>query len=111
MRGDPDLVPPIARLTMPDLEQHGYRAYPCADHVADKVVATFQRYGQDRRPSTRYKDLIDLVSIVWGAELDADSCRRALVSEAARRGVDQPTRPTEDPVFADSALRLTRRRE
>ena len=52
--------PPLARIVMPDLEQHGYRAYPLADHVADKAVATFQRYGPRRLPSTRYKDLVDL---------------------------------------------------
>lgn len=85
-------VPPLARLTMPDLEQHGYRAYPLADHLAEKVVATFQRYGPQRLPSTRYKDLIDLVSIVQGAELEAEPTCLALVSEAERRKVELPAR-------------------
>lgn len=61
MTGDPDDVPPVARLSMPDLEQHGYRAYPLVDHIADKVVAIHQRYGASEAPSTRYKDLIDLL--------------------------------------------------
>jgi Nucleotidyl transferase AbiEii toxin, Type IV TA system len=94
MTGLPDPVPPLARVTMPDLEQHGYRAYPLADHVADKVVATFQHYGPQRMPSTRYKDLIDLVSIVRRAELDAVSTGSALVSEAGRRKVELPARFT-----------------
>ena len=28
MTGDPEDVPPLARVVMPDVEQHGYRAYP-----------------------------------------------------------------------------------
>jgi len=35
MTGDPEEVPPLARVVMPDVQQHGYRAYPLADHVAD----------------------------------------------------------------------------
>lgn len=91
MTGEPDRVPPLARIEMPDVEQHGYRAYPLVDHVADKVVATFQRYGQHLLPSTRFKDLIDLVSIARGASLPADAQRAALVSEAERRAVTLPS--------------------
>jgi hypothetical protein len=36
MTSDPEYVPPLARVVMPDVEQHGYRAYPLIDHVADK---------------------------------------------------------------------------
>ena len=32
--------------------QHGYRVYPLVDHVADKVVATFEVHGETQRPST-----------------------------------------------------------
>ena len=60
--GQPDQVPPIARIAIPDIEQHGYRAYPLVDHIADKVAATLQTYGPGRVPSTRYKDLVDLVA-------------------------------------------------
>src|SRR5579863_51369 len=62
--GTPDEVPPLARIVMPDVEQHGYRAYPLADHIADKIAATIQLYGQAQAPSTRYRDLVDLVAIV-----------------------------------------------
>jgi hypothetical protein len=51
----PEDVPPLAAIDMPDLEQHGYRAYPLVDHIADKVAATFERYGEARIPSTRYR--------------------------------------------------------
>jgi hypothetical protein len=36
MTGEPDDVPPLARVLMPDVEQHGYRAYPLVDHIADQ---------------------------------------------------------------------------
>jgi hypothetical protein len=92
MTGEPDPTPPLARVVMPGVEQHGYRAYPLVDHIADKVVAMFQRYGEQRRPSTRYKDLVDLVSIVTGASVDARPQLVALASEADRRGVGLPKR-------------------
>ncbi|MGH9223537.1 MAG: nucleotidyl transferase AbiEii/AbiGii toxin family protein [Acidimicrobiales bacterium] len=92
MTCEPELAPPLARVHMPDLEQHGYRVYPLVDHVADKVVATFQRYGEGRLVSTRFKDLIDIVVIARGAVVVADRQSAALVSESGRRGVPLPTR-------------------
>ena len=88
--GQPDRVPPMARIAIPDIEQHGYRAYPLVDHIADKVTATLQTYGEGRVPSTRYKDLVDLVAIVSQAEVEAETQRAALDSEADRRGITLP---------------------
>jgi hypothetical protein len=90
--GEPEEVPPLARLGMPNVEEVGYRVYPLVDHVADKVMATFQRYGQSRSPSTRYKDLVDLVAIVTVAPIGAEQQRVAFRSEAERRGIPQPSR-------------------
>ncbi len=92
MTGQPDDVPPLAPLAMPGIVQHGYRAYPLVDHVADKVAATYQRYGGQAKPSTRYRDLVDLVAIVIGAEIAAQPQRAALDSEFKRRGITFPTR-------------------
>ena len=90
MTGQPEDVPPLARVAMPDVEQHGYRAYPLVDHIADKIAATFDRYGEMRAPSTRYKDLVDLVAIIRGASTDAVEQSAALASEAERRGLTLP---------------------
>jgi hypothetical protein len=92
MTGSPERVPALARVGMPDVEQHGYRVYPLVDHVADKVAATFDRYGASRAPSTRYKDLVDLVAIASAASVEADAQMAALASEAARRGIKLPQR-------------------
>lgn len=91
MTGDPEDVPALARVGMPDISQAGYRAYPLVDHVADKVIAMFDRYGRSAAPSTRYKDLVDLVAIVTGASVEASAQIRALASERARRAVELPS--------------------
>jgi len=90
MTGEPEDMPALARVAMPDVEQHGYRVYPLVDHVADKVAATFDRYGDTEVPSTRYKDLVDLVVIVTEASVEAKAQMAALASEAKRRGVTLP---------------------
>jgi hypothetical protein len=87
MTGQPDDVPPLARGVIPEVGQRGYRVYPLVDHVADKVAATYERYGPQQNASTRYRDLVDLVSIVIGASLAADALHEALVSEFSRRGL------------------------
>jgi hypothetical protein len=91
MTGEPDGVPPLVPLDMPGVEQHGYRAYPLVDHVADKVAAIYQRHGELRRPSTRYRDLVDLVAIVTKADIQAGPQMAALTAEAAQRGITLPT--------------------
>ena len=92
MTGEPEPVPPLARVVMPDVEQHGYRAYPLVDHVADKVAAMFELHGGASVPSTRYKDLVDIVAIVISASTEAGPQLTALRSEAERRGITLPAR-------------------
>ncbi len=110
MTGQPDDVPPLARGVIPEVEQRGYRAYPLVDHVADKVAATYELHG-DGRPSTRYRDLVDLVAIVTVASVGADTQSAALRSEFERRGLtlpdrfDVPDRTLWEPGYAAEARR------
>jgi hypothetical protein len=90
MTGVAEDVPPLPTLDVPGLERSGYRAYPLVDHIADKTCAILERHGPERRPSTRFKDLVDLVSVVSRATLPADEQRKALHSEAERRGLALP---------------------
>jgi Nucleotidyl transferase AbiEii toxin, Type IV TA system len=92
MTGEPEDVPPLAPVSMPDLRQHGYRVYPLVDHIADKLCAIFERHGATGAPSTRYKDLVDLVAIVLARSVEARPQLAALRSEAARRGLRLPER-------------------
>jgi hypothetical protein len=90
MTGSPDQMPPLARLTMPDIEQASYRVYPLVDHIADKVAAILQTYGPEQTVSTRYKDLVDLVAIVSKVSVEAGAQQAAFKSEAIRRGLTLP---------------------
>lgn len=92
MTGEPDEVPALAQVRMPGVAQNGYRAYPLVDHVTDKIVATLGRYGSSGAPSTRYKDLVDLVAIATGASVDASAQMAALSSEVQERGLTLPPR-------------------
>jgi hypothetical protein len=91
MTGEPDEVPSLARVGMPDVEQSGYRVYPLVDHITDKIVAIFGRYGSTGGPSTRYKDLVDLVAIARGASVEAGAQMAALASEVEERGLSLPS--------------------
>jgi hypothetical protein len=90
MTSQPEDVPPLALGLIPCVEQRGYRAYPLVDHVADKIAAMYERHGDEHRPSTRYRDLVDLVAIVTAESVRADLQLAALRSEFDRRRLDLP---------------------
>jgi hypothetical protein len=92
MTGQPEDVRPLARGVIPNVEQRGYRAYPLTDHIADKVAATYERHGDTQMPSTRFRDLVDLVAIIAGASVNAEAQTVALTSEFLRRGLTLPER-------------------
>jgi hypothetical protein len=89
MIGVPDHVSSVVEISIPGIEQPGYRAYPLVDHVADKVAAILESHG-DGRPSTRFRDLIDLVALVVSIRVGAEEQRSALMSEIERRGLQLP---------------------
>lgn len=87
MTSEPETVPPIDPLKVPGLRNvAGYRVHPTADQIADKHAAIMAKYAG--RPSTRYRDLVDLVLITLTQTVDADALHTALVSEHRRRGTD-----------------------
>jgi len=92
MTGEPDTVPALARIDLAELRQPGYRVWPLADHVADKLAATFATYGRSNRPSTRVKDLIDLVVLAHCAHVSADDAMAAVRAQASLRDVVLPGR-------------------
>jgi predicted nucleotidyltransferase component of viral defense system len=61
------------------------RMWPLEDHVADKIAAMYERHGDRLRPSTRFKDLIDLVLIAVNSTLDGATTHTALHREVRRR--------------------------
>jgi nucleotidyltransferase AbiEii toxin of type IV toxin-antitoxin system len=89
MTGEPDEVPAVTGIEIPGIAPIKYRAYPLVDHIADKVGAILERHG-DGRPSTRFRDLVDLTSLVTRVEVRAEDQRVAVLSELDRRKVVIP---------------------
>ena len=75
-------------LDLPKLPSCAYRLYPVVDQIADKVCASLALYGG--RPSSRERDLIDLVLLAVTQDVAADKLRRALEAEARVRSLTLP---------------------
>lgn len=88
LTGHPDPVHPLTDIEILAFPRKTWQAYPLVDHVADKVCAILERH--QGLPSTRYKDLVDLVAIVNHATVAASLQREALVKEGRRRGLSLP---------------------
>lgn len=76
---------PANRLDLPRLPSNDYRLYPIVDQIADKVCATMADY--NGRPSSREKDLVDLVVIAKTQTVCADALRRAIDAETLVRSL------------------------
>ena len=62
--GDVEVIEPAARLQLArPLQSSPYRLFPIVDQIAEKVCATMSRAYPGGRPSSRVKDLVDLVVI------------------------------------------------
>jgi len=85
---DPDFVQPRPVFADLGLPLSMLRIYPVPNHVADKVCAMYQSYSG--RPSSRYRDLVDLVLIVDQQPIDQEQTVAALRAEAQRRAMDLP---------------------
>jgi predicted nucleotidyltransferase component of viral defense system len=57
--------------------------YPLPDQVADKTCAMYQRYEPGQQPSTRFRDLVDLVLIVSAFDIDATTTHHAPMHDTA----------------------------
>jgi hypothetical protein len=83
-----DIAQPANALDLPKLPSKPYRLYPVVDQIADKVCATLALYSGS--PSSREKDLVDLVVLVVTQDVDATKLRRALEVEARVRSLVLP---------------------
>lgn len=90
MTADPESTLPIEPVEIAGLRSVPYRTYPIADQIADKHAAMIDIYAG--QPSTRYRDLVDLVLIATTQTVDSGALNTALVSEHRRRG----TAPTAE---------------
>lgn len=84
--GELEAAVPRHRLNVRGLEGAKYCLYPVVDTVADKVCAIMQLYS-GCRPSSRVKDLVDLVLICLHERLSAQELRLAMTIESRVRGM------------------------
>jgi hypothetical protein len=97
MTAEPEPSPPFEPVQVSGLRTVGYRAHPLADQIADKHAAMTGTYAG--RPSSRYRDLVDLVLMATTQTIDAAALHTALLSEHMRRGTTPTpglTLPSED---------------
>ncbi len=95
LTAEPTITVPASALDLPRLVGFEYRVYPVVDQIADKVCATTQRY--DDRPSSREKDLVDIVVLAVTQDIDGTALTTAIRAEISRRGMD----PIEHFVIPD----------
>lgn len=86
LTAEPTITAPASALDLPRLVGFEYRLYPVADQIADKVCATVQHY--DDRPSSREKDLVDIVVLAVTQDIDGTALTAAIRTEISRRGMD-----------------------
>lgn len=66
---------------------------PLENHLADKVCAMYELHGRDgTSPSTRYRDLADIVRILDAGPLNAERLITVLGRESGRRRMKLPER-------------------
>lgn len=80
----PDAVVQVTGLTAPS-----YLLYLVVDHIADKLCATFEVHPPDGRPSSRVRDMVDLVVIARTQAVEAPALRTAIETERLHRGLPQ----------------------
>jgi hypothetical protein len=85
--GRPEKVKPLLPLTIPGLVRPRYWLYPLVDSIADKVMAIVETH--HGRPSTRFRDLVDLVLVAHSQQVQADELAAAFASERLRRGLPE----------------------
>jgi hypothetical protein len=85
---EPEPAPPLRPIEVPGLPDAPLRVYPLAATVADKLSGIFSMHGE--RVSTRYRDLVDLVTISLSQTLAARDLHTAIREELARQGLAVP---------------------
>lgn len=86
MTDEVETARPASTLDLPRLTSNRYRLYPVVDQVADKVCATMADY--DGRPSSREKDLVDIVVFAVTQDIDGTALSLAIDTELHRRKME-----------------------
>lgn len=77
--------PPLAK-KLPMLPHRLYRLYPLVSQIAEKACAMVETHFANQ-PSTRSKDLVDIVTYASTQQLESSTLRQAVIAEARLRGL------------------------
>jgi hypothetical protein len=104
----PDTIHTSTLLSFAGIEPLALPAIPLPQHLAEKVHAYTRTYGASGQPSTRPKDLVDILLIESAATIDAGSLRHALGGTFGERALQSlpVTLPPPPPTWADPYKRL-----
>ncbi|MGV9614846.1 nucleotidyl transferase AbiEii/AbiGii toxin family protein [Nocardia xishanensis] len=88
-----DRIAPTPTIEIPDvLPPPEFACYPLVDQIADKLAAMYEYHGEERQPSTRWRDLADLLLIIGTSSFDATSIQLALQHQRQHRpALELPT--------------------
>ena len=88
MTAVPDVQTPTPALNLRGLIPPTLRLYPVVDHIADKLCATQSTYGAaGDRPSSRVRDLVDLVVFARSQDVDGNALINAIRAKWTHQGV------------------------
>ena len=80
----------FSRIEVEGVPVFDYRVYPIVNSIADKLCGIIETH--DGRPSSRVKDLVDLLIYTTNEDLDGDELCRWCRLEARVRGIELPPR-------------------
>jgi len=106
----PDTLQTSDLLAFAEIERVAIPALPIPQHIAEKVHAYTRTYGVTQRPSTRPKDLVDILLIEGSSPVDASELRQAPKRTFVERSQLQPpaSLPPPPPAWAEPYGRLAR---
>lgn len=87
MTTTPEAMSPSIVVEFDGLVPPTYLLYPVVDHLADKLCATFEKHGDSGNPSSRSRDLVDLVVLARTQTVDAAMLKTAIEAERLHRGL------------------------
>lgn len=85
---EPETVTPADRLEIDGIPMFDYRVYRVESALADKLLAMVETH--DGRPSSRVKDLVDVVVYAKSCKIDSRVLAEQIVKESRARNVGLP---------------------
>jgi hypothetical protein len=85
MTGPPDRITAPQPINLPGIIPPVLSIYPICDHIADKLCATIELHEPLARPSSRVRDLVDLVVIARTQTIGAAALLLAIEAERLNR--------------------------